>query len=534
MHRIRHGRGPNGRMTTPAPSDAGASGAARLPAPARNSIRRQLFWLAAGFILVSGALAAFTLAYLRKQAIEAGERLTESFALVIAEQTSSAFQSIDQRLQLAAGGIGRPNAGGGLKEAPARERLREQVKELPFVRAMWVMDAQGRTVYDSDPGSIGLYFGDRAYFQIFLTQPQTTFHIGAPVRSRTTGAWLISAARSLRSTDGAFAGVIVAALEPSYFDQLWRKVDLGAGGSIALFRRDGVLMMRSPFDDAAMGKTFPDLPVFRQPLETDPAGRFRNASAFDGVFRMFAYRTLSSYPELIAVVGRSYEVLLAPWRQLAAVALTLWAAASLAIIILSMFLSHAWQQGVRSEARGQHMAERLALATDATSIAVWDWDVGTGKMYASPSYFTMLGYDTEERVPGPEQWLERVHPEDRGLVAEKMQAALDGADAPYHYEARMQHADGSFRWVSSIGSVLGRDKDGKATRHVGGEGRHHGAQAGGGSAAAERAAIPNHLRGRAGMREGSGTRRRVAGNERRGPGHAGSGLGGRSEGAHSR
>ena len=404
---------------------------------------------------------------LRSRALESGQRLTESFSHVIEEQTALTLQTANQRLQLAASALAEAAASGRLSENSAHLRLREQIKEVPFVRAMWVLDAQGHTLFDSDTGNVGRYFGDRAYFRIFLTEPTTTFYLGAPVRSRTTGTWLISAARPLRPVNGVFAGIIVAAIEPSYLDKLWRKVDLGPQGAIGLFRNDGVLMMRSPFDDSVMGKNFSHRPWFKNMLPKGPTGSFQDASPIDGIVRHFAYRTLSTQPSLIVVVGQSHEALLAPWRRLSIVAIIVWATLSAAIIVLCLLLDRAWRQGLRSEVLGQHMAERLALATNATSLAVWDWDVTTGRMFASPSYFTMLGNDPDEVLTSQEQWLDRVHPADRASVAGKIQSALAGTEATYRYEARLLHADGSYRWVNAIGSVLGRDSSGRATRLLG-------------------------------------------------------------------
>ena len=412
-------------------------------------------------------LAALALRQLRSRALESGQRLTESFSHVIEEQTALTLQTANQRLQLAAGALAEAAASGRLTEKSAQLLLREQIREAPFLRAMWVIDARGRTIYDSDAGNIGRYFGDRAYFQIFLTEPTTTFYLGAPVRSRTTGTWLISAARPLRPVNGVFAGIIVAAIDPSYLDRLWHKVDLGPDGSIGLFRNDGVLMMRSPFDDSVMGKNFSHRPWFKTMLPKAPAGSFQDASPIDGILRLFAYRTLSTQPSLIVVVGQSHDALLAPWRRLSMVAIGIWATASAAIVVLCLLLDRAWRQGLRSEVLGQHMAERLALATNATSLAVWDWDVTTGRMFASPSYFTMMGYDPDEVLTSHEQWLDRVHPADRTSVAGKIQSALTGTEATYRYEARLLHADGSFRWVNAIGSVLGRDSRGRATRLMG-------------------------------------------------------------------
>ncbi len=422
---------------------------------------------ATGFILVSGCLVALALLHLRTQAIESGERLTESFARVIEEQTTRTFQTIDQRLQLAASGLAQLDASTKLNEQSARALMREALKELPFVRAMWVLDAQGRIKYDSDIGNIGLNLSDRAYFQIYQTQPQTGFHIGAPVRSRSTGAWLISAARPLGSASETFSGIIVAAVEPTYFDKLWRTIDLGAEGSIALFRRDGVLMTRSPIDDAVIGKDFHDGALFSVHLPKNSAASFQDISPIDGVSRLFAYRTLPAQPELLVVVGKSYELMLAPWKLLAALGLSIWAAASATILILCLVLTRAWQQRIRTEARAQQLAQQLTLATDAATIGIWDWDLVTDQWYASPTYFTMLGYKPENSPGHRERWLERIHPEDRDSVAEKMRGAPTAAEDSYQYETRMRHADGSYRWVNVVGRVIARDENGKARRMMG-------------------------------------------------------------------
>ena len=444
-----------------APTSQAASAYRRHPAG------RQLFWFATGLILVSGVLLALALAYLRGQALQTAERLTLSFAHVVAEQTGRTIQVADQRLQLAATALAQLEARGSLNEASARLLLREQLSQLPFVRAIWVMDAQGRIVYESDVGNIGVNLADRGYFQIYRTQPQTTFFLGMPVRSRSTGAWLISASRPLRGADGSLAGIIVAALEPPYFDNIWRDVDLGPGGSIALLRRDGVLLARSPSDESVFGRSFADNSLFRTHLPLRPAGTFRDTSPVDAQERLFAYRSFAGEPELVVVVGQSYQLVLAPWSRLAGLVLAVWLAASLAVGLLCAFLNRSWQQRNRVEHRSRQLAERLELATSAASIGVWDWDLRSDQWYASPTYFTMLGYPAADGYAERGQWLERVHPEDRDAVQAQIQAMRAGADRPYQYEARLRHADGSYRWVSVVGRVLERDAAGRASRLLG-------------------------------------------------------------------
>ncbi|MDP4027918.1 MAG: PAS domain S-box protein [Gallionella sp.] len=121
----------------------------------------------------------------------------------------------------------------------------------------------------------------------------------------------------------------------------------------------------------------------------------------------------------------------------------------------------------RAENEAKLLTQRITLATEAATIGIWDWHLETDYWYATPTYFTMLGYAPEEGLLDRAVWLERMHPEDRDAVAKKIQAVLTGSEAPYQYEARLRHADGSYRWVSVAGRVAEHDENGKAVRMLG-------------------------------------------------------------------
>ncbi|MEQ1515200.1 MAG: PAS domain S-box protein [Usitatibacteraceae bacterium] len=434
--------------------------------PSRRSIAQKLFWIAVGSIVVSGFCVALALNYLRTQTLAAGAKATASLAHVVEEQTARTIQTIDQRLQLSALSL-QTGPAGELTDAAARTLLRHQLEELPFVRAIWTLNVQGRIKYNSDEGNLGLNLADRDYFQIYQSRPKHALYIGKPVRSRTTGTWLISVARPLRSPDGNFAGVIVAALEPSYFESLWQKAELGAGGSIALWRRDGLLMMRSPADDSAMGKDFSSRDLFREALPKSPNGTFRVNGMVDGKLRNYTYRTVAAKTDLVVVVGQSFDVILDPWRQLAMVATAIWVLASILIVVLCVLLNRAWRQRLLAETGAKELAQRLTLATDAAAIGIWDWDVKAEKWFATPTCFTMLGEERGSGVRIGENWLAHVHPQDRARVQQMVQPVLDGTAEAYEYEARVQHADGSYRWVAVVGRLLAKLEDGTASRILG-------------------------------------------------------------------
>lgn len=352
---------------------------AALPPPSgsaqtRRADRHQLFWLAAGVILVSGSFLAAALAYLHGQALLAGQRMGESFAQVIEEQSSRTFQSVDQRLQLAAISLAERQSRGELNAESAQALLRAQIKDHPYIHALWVINAQGRIQFDSDVGTVGLDLSDRAYFKVYRDSPQTGFHIGAPLRSRTTQTWIINAARPLASVGGQFSGIIVASLELSYFDTLWRGIELGPGAAISLLGRDGTLFMRSPLDTALLGKQYADSPLFTQMLPNAPIGSFTAASPIDGVERMLAYRSLSAPPGLVVVVGQDRRELLRSWKPFAVVSVVVWGAASVAIALLSYLLGRAARHRMRAQEGQTRMFERITdafLALDAEGRCVY-------------------------------------------------------------------------------------------------------------------------------------------------------------------
>ena len=121
----------------------------------------------------------------------------------------------------------------------------------------------------------------------------------------------------------------------------------------------------------------------------------------------------------------------------------------------------------RAERAAKRTETRLGVTLDAAKIAIWDWDIKRDRWRASRIYFTNLGYEPQSGQPDHDVWLERVHPEDRPKVASTIGAVLAGRSSVYEYEARLRHADGSYRWTSARGKVVKRDKRGVATRMLG-------------------------------------------------------------------
>lgn len=96
---------------------------------------------------------------------------------------------------------------------------------------------------------------------------------------------------------------------------------------------------------------------------------------------------------------------------------------------------------------------RMRFCLEAANIGTWDWDIESGSVRWSESMERINGL-----LPGSfggnfAACLEGVHEEDRLMVSEAVQRALEG-DGECHVEYRQVRADGSLGWMEAHGKVL--------------------------------------------------------------------------------
>jgi diguanylate cyclase (GGDEF)-like protein/PAS domain S-box-containing protein len=109
---------------------------------------------------------------------------------------------------------------------------------------------------------------------------------------------------------------------------------------------------------------------------------------------------------------------------------------------------------------------RYALVMQGFNEGIWDWDLKTNHFYFSPRWKQMLGYDEENFDESPQEWFERVHPQDRSTLEAAIAEYLAGFGAHFEHEYRLRHRDGSYRWMQSRGLKV-YNAAGKPERLVG-------------------------------------------------------------------
>jgi PAS domain S-box-containing protein len=108
----------------------------------------------------------------------------------------------------------------------------------------------------------------------------------------------------------------------------------------------------------------------------------------------------------------------------------------------------------------------LAEAQKLTHTGSWAWNHVTGQgHYWSEEMFRIFGFDPRQGLPTREAFLQRLHPEDRGMLSATVESAV-ASKADYVVEHRIVLPDGTLKHVRSIGHPL-RDATGEVAEYVG-------------------------------------------------------------------
>ncbi|WP_207478992.1 sensor domain-containing protein [Arenibaculum pallidiluteum] len=110
--------------------------------------------------------------------------------------------------------------------------------------------------------------------------------------------------------------------------------------------------------------------------------------------------------------------------------------------------------------------DRYELAVRASNEALWDWDLQTDRIFYSARLLHFLGLSSKEGEAGPEQWLDRVHPDDLEWLYAVLRGQLGVRSAPFHLEHRVRHGADGWRWLLCRGVAV-PGADGRPVRLVG-------------------------------------------------------------------
>lgn len=314
---------------------------------------------------------------LHENALKSAEADLARHTLMLGEQTTQAFQSLDLVLSKAGDYLGRK----GVNDAASYHRivtdfdthvfLREQITGLAQVDAVTLIDASGKLLNFSRFWPVpDVNVADRDYFQALRADPNLESFVSKPVRNRGDGTWVVYLARRLDDPNGHFMGMVLGSITLKYFENFFAATSLGEGSSVALAREDGTLIARFPplgqsgaWTATAIQRALAAGGIVREPGFTSQETTIRSA------------RALPNYG-LAIMADRTQAAVLFGWRQTAALMMMMSAAFAVVVLVATFVIARWWRA-----------RERVATAAEAAN-------------HAKSSFLAMMSHEIRTPMNG--------------------------------------------------------------------------------------------------------------------------------------
>jgi PAS domain S-box-containing protein len=80
-------------------------------------------------------------------------------------------------------------------------------------------------------------------------------------------------------------------------------------------------------------------------------------------------------------------------------------------------------------------------------VGTWEIDLADGRLRTSKAFLALLGFSATAARPVLPHWRDRIHPDDRDAVEKALKALCRKPSGEFEVGLRMQHADGTWRWL---------------------------------------------------------------------------------------
>ena len=336
------------------------------PVPVAFGASDRLFLVGAlGLILALAIVCGVLLHRGAGRADRRAEDLTSGLASQLSANALRMVQSIDPLLldiEVTAGDL----------------RLGAQIRDLPAVRALLVVDAVGTVVGSSAPELIGATLGQRPWFQSLRQSSLQAQHgpvLGPPEpgwlpRMRASGRavqmakldgdgqWTLPVVRP-RWVDSRFTGAVVALVDPEQLVREAEQISLGFGVDVAVFATDATLLAASGRGMGEIGQRQTDILPFQDLLPAKPNGVWHGVVG-DGQ-AIAAYVAFAQSP-FVVVVSQRLAVARADYAEDGVMLIGSFAGLGLAV---ALALFPLFQQARTLRIQGQKLAESERAAQAA-------------------------------------------------------------------------------------------------------------------------------------------------------------------------
>ncbi|MCK1792307.1 sensor domain-containing diguanylate cyclase [Pseudomonas violetae] len=376
-----------------------------------GTLKRLPLLKAAVLFIVAVCLSLVGLLYLQLQQsrshdLEQAQVASENLTRAMAQQAEDTFMKADLVLSSLADWL-QADSYGAAQLPRLQKTFARRVLALNQLHGIFLFDRQGQwvvTSFEALPRGKGV--ADRDYFKFHEQNTSSQAHIGPAIRSRENGEWIIPLSKRVNDRNGKFAGVLLAGIKMSYFDQFFKSFSIDDNGSMFLALTDGTLLARRPFVEAQIGSTLAQGESFQKWLPSASSGNAMVTAVVDGVVRLHGYRQLDAYP-LVVSAASSQAAILKHWSDTAFQSSVIVGLVVLGVGLFGWVFIHQVRNGERIEAdlrAAQETLELIATHDSLTGLAnrrlferALDIEFGRGARLASSLSLIMLDIDFFKR-----------------------------------------------------------------------------------------------------------------------------------------
>lgn len=222
----------------------------------------------------------------------------------------------------------------------------------------------------------------------------------------------------------------------------------------------------SSSEDAIVGKTLEGVVTSWNAAAERIFGYSAGEMVGDTVFKLIPPDLHDSERELLAQIRRGYPVRFSETERICKDGRRILIGLSVSPIrdsqgqvVGASSIKRDVTEQLRAQAALAQSQERLQLALAAARMGTWRWDLSTDTLSWDEGLRRLYGLAADESVTSYEQFLQRVHHDDRARIRAAVERAIEGAGG-LDYEFRAVLPGGSIRWLADQGRVV-RDPRGK-------------------------------------------------------------------------
>jgi diguanylate cyclase (GGDEF)-like protein/PAS domain S-box-containing protein len=397
-------------------------------------------------------------------------------ARVVAENLGRQISGVNNALTSTRYDIASGDVPAGQPFSPAR--LKSLADAMPGVRGVVVLDETGTITLAARPALRGKNFRTREYFDTPLRQRDySALYVSQPFRS-SLDVFSVNLSKAIQGTDGKFAGVVSANLDPEYFQILAKSVLYANDMSVEVIHGSGLLFIDALDKSAMLGR---DLSASKSLFNThvtsgDEESQLDGFSAANGQENIAVLRTVQPMElrmdvPLIVQVSRLRSAVYAAWWSDLALYATLFLIISLSSATGLLVVQQRRMSANRAARESQNIenesARRFEFGLNSAELGLWDWRLDSDVLVVNHREMEILGYSEGELAVTSAVWRQLIHPEDLETAYSAFFRHVKTSGAPYRTTHRMRHKDGHLLWVLSHSIVLERDGSGKVTRVLG-------------------------------------------------------------------